>query len=338
MQRRGWGPSPKAGRYGITSAAAGIIVLITLIGAWIIDQRGASAADKKLAELAVAAKTDPADLVARAGRSNRIVFLSDMHTSTSTKQFAARVITRMAGTAGLDAVVLEVGADQQRYIDQYFDRPQEDASVLLSRAKTTGAAGPASRAFIDLYRTIWSLNQKLGADQRIRVIAADLPGWPPASAIAPSDAARQLAERERHLYETVSGFLTTSPGARVLVFVSGLHALKSGAVVVRTGGTAPVTVTPLAAQLASTEEVFVALVDAAAGISGRQVAPYTGTRVAGMLEEQGIRGPLAMQITEDFDHLRQPVLEKQTPGMEFEITPRDYTLRAVADAYINLGR
>ena len=69
-------------------------------------------------------------------------------------------------------------------------------------------------------------------------------------------------------------------------------------------------------------------------------APFSPAvqRCSDILEEQGVRGPLGMRITPDFDHLRQPIIEKQTPGVEFEILPRDYRLSSVADAYVNLAR
>ena len=340
MERRGWGGGTlRYGRYRFTGWIAAGIVIATLIVGWFIDQRGASAADRRLAELARQGDVDPVETVARAARANRLVFLSDIHGSVQVKQFAARVITRVASTSGLDAVILEIGADLQPYVDQYFDRQVEDAAVLLSHPRTTGDPA-AARAYLDIYRTIWSINRKLGADQRIRVVAADLPGWPPAGALSPSHAAQRMAERETHMKREIDAVIGAIPGARILVFADGMHVLRGGTIVLQSRGTAPVTVTPVAAQIAaSTEETFTVLVDApSARPSARDIAPYSGTRVAGVLDEQGIRGPFGVNVTADFDHVRQPVIEKQTPGIEFDLTPRDYRLRNVANAYVNLGR
>jgi len=339
MDLRGKGNTLRYSRYRFTGWLAGAIVVATLIVGWIIDQRGASAADKRLAELARQADADPVETVVRAARGNRIVFISDIPSSVQVKQFVARSITRMAGVSGLDAVILEVGADLQPYIDQYFDRSVEDASVLLSHPRTTGDPA-AARAYLDIYRTVWRVNQKLGSDQRIRVIAADLPGWPPSGALSPSEAAQRMAQREQNMKQEIDAVLSAIPGARLLVFAGGMHVLRGGSIMLQSGGTSPVNVTPLGAQVAATtEETFTIMVDApSASTSARLVAPYSGTRVAGVLEELGVRGPLGMNVTADFDYLRQPLIEKQTPGVEFDILPRDYKLRDVANAYVNLGR
>ena len=339
MDLRGRGTTLRYSRYRFTGWLAGAVVAATLIAGWIIDQRGASAADERIAELAKEADADPVETVVRAARGKRIVFISDIPSSVQVKQFVARAITGIGSGPGLDAVILEVGADLQPYLDQYFDRSVEDAAVLLSHPRTTGDPA-AARAYLDIYRTVWRLNQTLGPDQRIRVVAADLPGWPPSGAVSPSEAAQRMAQREQHIKQEIDAVLSAIPGGRLLVFAGGMHVLKGGSLMLQSGGTTPVNVTPVGAQVAATtEEMYTVLVDApSASASARQVAPYSGTRVAGVLEEQGIRGPLGMNVTPDFDYLRQPLIEKQTPGIEFDVLPRDYRLRDVADGYVNLGR
>jgi hypothetical protein len=338
MERRAWIPSRKYGRLGVTGAFAVVAVAGILLVSWILDWRGASAADRGIAELAIGA-ADPLELVTAAARTNRIVFISDIHNSAAVKQFAARAIADIVELSGLDAVVLEVGADLQPYIDRYLDRAPEDASALLTHGRTLREPGAASRAYLELYRTVWRLNQQLGPDRGIRVVAADLPGWSQASAASPSESARRMAEREEHMLQTVDTLLAMMPGARLLIFMTGLHGLKSGTVSFQTGGTAPVVVTPLAARLAQSEKVYTLLVDApTTAVTGREVAPYLGTRVAGVLEEAGVRRRFGLRVTSAFDHLRQPIREARTPGIEFGINPRDYRLRDVGDGYINLGR
>lgn len=340
IARPRWRTSHKLGRLGVTGVAAIAALGVILIAGWILDQRGASAADQRLAALAKSAEADPLDLVTRAARANRIVFLADIHNSVATKEFAARAITAVAKSSGLDAVVLEVGRDQQPYIDLYFDRAPEDASVLLAHPRTIREPGAATRGYLEIYRAIWKLNEKLGPAERVRVIAADLPGWPQARPGSPAEAAREMGQRSRHMTDVVDQtVLSTIPTARIFVFMTGFNAMKSGSLMLQTGGTVPVSIKPFAHELAAaTDEVYSILVDAPlSGSSGREVAPYLGTRVTDVLREQGVRRRFAATITDEFDYLKQPLLEKKTPGMEFNIDPRDYRLRDVADAYINLG-
>lgn len=338
MERRNWSGA-KYGRLGVTGVFAVVALIVIFIAGWLVDRHAASASDRGLADLARASRTDPVDLIARGARANRMLFLSDIHNSAAVKHLAARAIARVGAESGLDAVVLEVGADQQPYIDAFLDRAPEDASVLLSHPRTIGEPGAATRAYLDIYHAIWQLNSKLGPDQRIRIIAADLPGWPP-SAPSPAETAKQLAAREEHMEKIVrENVLSAIPEARVFFFLGGLHTLKSGNVVVQTGGTAPVTVTPLAERFAqTTSEVYSILVDAAAsGVTGRQLVSYDGTRVAKVLEDAGVNKRVATPITSEFAYLRYPIVETKTPGIEYSVIPRDYRLSSVADAYIHLG-
>lgn len=338
--RRNWVSTRKYGRLGVTGVfAVAALILIFIVG-WILDQRGASAADQRLAELARSAQLAPLDLVTRAARANRIVFLSDIHNSVTAKQFAARAITEVARTSGLDAVVVEVGEDQQPYIDQYLLRSPEDASVLLSHPRTLREPGSAARAYLEIYRAIWKVNEKRGPAERIRVIAADLPGWPVGANESPAEAARDMGKRSEHMAKIVTEqVLSTIPTARIFVFMTGFNAMKSGTLLLQTSGTTPVEATSFAQRLAAeTDEVYTFLVDAPGGGSrGAELTPYLGTRVADVLREQGVRKPFAATITSDFDYLKRPLIEKKTPGIEFNIEPRDYHLRDIADAYINLG-
>src|SRR5687767_11951004 len=148
-QKRTWTTRPKLGRLGVTGLFAVAALVIIFVAGWILDRRGASEADRRLAELAASAGEPPLDLVERAARSNRIVLVSDIHNSAAVKTFVAQAIARIANTSGLDAVILEIGADQQPYIDEYFDRAPEDASVLLSHPRTLREPGTATRTYLE---------------------------------------------------------------------------------------------------------------------------------------------------------------------------------------------
>lgn len=328
----------KYSRLGITGAFAVGALLVIMVAAWLVDRRGAPTEDRRLVALARASNEDPLELLTRAARANRIVFLSDIHNSTPIKQLVARAIPRISGTSGLDAMVIEVGSDQQPYIDAYLDRSPEDASVLLSHPKTIGEPGSATRAFLDLYHAVWALNEKLGADQRIRIIAADLPGWPLEAGAASSEAARKMAQRDEQMQNAVESVLGRIPNARILIFMTGLHGLKSGNVLVESGGSEPVSVAPLAARLAqATDEVYTFLVDApSSGLTTSELAPYIGTRVAQVLSDGGVHKRFGATIGSEFDYIKQPIIEKKTPGIDYSINPRDYKLRNVADGYIHL--
>src|SRR5687767_5668339 len=119
--RRSLAPRREYSRLGVTSAFAGATLLIILVAGWLIDRRGTNESERALVDVAKAASDDPVTAIANASRANRIVMLSDIHVSAATKRLAVRAIEKIVATSGLDAVVLEVGSDQQPVIDQYLD-------------------------------------------------------------------------------------------------------------------------------------------------------------------------------------------------------------------------
>ena len=338
VRRRSWVPRKKYARLGVTGAFAVIALAIIFITGWLLDRRGASRSEQALIAAARAADGDPVTAIANASRANRMVFLSDIHTSAATKALAADAIEKIVATSGLDLVVLEVGSDQQPVIDRYLEQTQEDASILMTNGRTLREPGPATRSYLEIYRVVWRLNQKLGADERIRIIAADLEGWPPARPLAPAELARKSAEREAHMQKQVNTVVSRNPGARVLIFMTGFHALKNGFGQVQTGGTAPVAIAWLAGRLAEQfpEEVYSFLVDASASGTSTDVTTYAGTRIASLLQRGGVNRTFATSIPAEFDQVRQPLVIRKSPGLSFEIKPRDYSLSSVADAYIHL--
>jgi hypothetical protein len=338
VQRRSWNPRHKYGRLGVTGAFAAVALIVILIAGWLIDRRASTEEEAKLAELARDRDEAPVTAIANAARANRIVFLSDIHNSTATKRLAAQAIERIVATTGLDILALEVGSDQQTVIDQYLDLTREDAALLLTNGQTIREPGHATREYLNIYRTVWKLNQKLGADERIQIVAADLPGWPPARALAPAEAARKAAERDAHMQKQIQDMINLNPGARVLVFMTGFHGLKSGTGELQTGGTTPVQIAWLGSRLerSAPEEVYTFLVDAPGSGTSTDIVNYSGTSLAQMLQRNGVNRTFVSRITSEFDAFSQPLVIRKQPGLTFQISPRNYRLSDIADAYIHL--
>lgn len=334
-------PRVRYSKLGITGVASLAALLLILVAGAILDLGGESEEVRRFAEYARTARQDPVEAMVAAGRAHRFLFFSDIHGSTETKRLAIRVIEAMANGPGLDAIVLEVGEDQQSFIDRYFDAASEDASVLLSHPRTLREPGPATRDNVELYHRVWLLNEKLGADRRINVVAADLEGWPDQRSVSPSERARRFAQRDEAMMANLEReVLARSPRARVLIFTSGLHALKSGHGLLQTGGSTPVEAHWLAARLQQRYpgEVYSVLADAQGSGSPAELVPYTGTRLPQAAESVLTGGAFALPVTESFDFVSRPVQENGMPGLRFEIVPRSYRLKDVADLYVYLGR
>jgi hypothetical protein len=331
--------APKTGTIARVSIAA---LAVILLAAALLEMRRGDGAEAEFIEYVGDNRLDPLDLIEVAGRSRRLLFLADVPSAAAPKRLAAQAIQRLALGSGLDLVVLEVDADEQPFIDRYLATAPEDASILMSRPRAIREDDGASRAYVDIYRAVWQVNQELGAHRRVRIVAADRPGWPPARTTSPHEAARSFGERDEHMAEVItSRALARNPGARVFFFMGGLHALKSGGGQVQTGGTRPVSVTWLAARLAERypQDVFSILTDATpARAITTDVAAYRGTAAADAMRRGGIPAGSAFRIASEFDALtRSPVRTVGTTGLTFTLEPRSARFSEIADAYIYLG-
>ncbi len=316
------------------------LVVIALLGA-LLSHRGAAAGDA--ADLVDYARRDglpPAQLIADGGRTQRIVVLGDVPASGAAKRIAADAVERLALGSGLDAVVLDVDRGAQPYIDAYLEASAEDASILLSHPQAL--PGPNADDYLGIYRRVYQLNQKLGADRAIAVTAAGTLGWPPQGALAPRAEAELYARRGPAMDSLIEQrVFRRDPKARVLVFVEGYQALKSGSGAVAAGGGAPVPVSWLAALLTSAHpgEVFSVLQDGPPGAlrEGSDIS-YTGTRFYQLFHDAaGLRPPFALQVGQTFHFLRQPIVTTSAPGTQLTIEPANYRLGDVVDGYIYLG-
>ena len=336
--RRSLLPRRKYSRLGVTGVFAGIALFVMLIVGWLLEGRGNTDTQEAIAQLARNADTAVVAAIASASRANRIVILSDIHESPATKRLAVRAIDRIVATSGLDILALEVGADMQPVIDRYLDSNPEDASLLVSNERALRAPGPATRDYLEIYRKVWKANQELGADQRIQIIAADIDGWPPPRSIAPAELARRSVDRDRQMQERIRSAMSRNPGARVLAFMTGYHALKSGTGTLLTGGSEPVQISWLGARMqqSTPEEVYSILVDAPVAGRAADVTSYSGTAIADMLERSGITRSFVTRITPELDAVKRPLITRKSPGLSFELMPRDYRLSDVADAYVFL--
>ena len=334
-------PRIRFSRLGVTGVV-GVIALVAIIvvGA-ILDARGASSDVRRFGDWAVRARMKPVDAIVAAARSHRFVFLSDIYSSVETKRLATDAISAIAKGSGLDAVVLEVGHDLQPLIDRYLDTAPENAALLLSEPRVLGSPSGGSHGLLDVYHRVWQLNSELGADRRIRILAADLNGWPAQRAESPAISARRFTERDEAMAKNLEDeLLQRTPRARVLVFMTGLHALKSGQGQLQTGGVATVEATWFAERLSQRYpgEVQSILVDAPGSGSTDELVTYSGTRIPDLARNRFPTGQFALPVGAEFNVFSQPLRENSIPGLRFALTPHDYRLEDLADAYIYLGR
>jgi hypothetical protein len=334
--RRAWARQPLSWKRG---GAVALTVLAIVIAAALFLDAGSGAETEPIQALLNDAGRPPVEVVEAAGRVARVVLLSDIRGQAGPKRLAAEAIRALAQGPGLDAVVLEVPSDEQGVIDTYLSRGEEDATVLLGRPAVVRDQGGAGRSYLDIYRAVWQVNQEVGPARRIRIIAADIPDWPPPEGASPQEIASLFSQRARHMLQRMDDeLLELMPEARVLIFVDGYLTLQRTRGQLSFAGGAAREVEWLGELLrerapAATRTV---LVDAGASPTAvRRLPDYHGTDLHRPLR-RGVGRSAGLRIDDTFSVVRAPILEMSAPGLRLEILPRGYELRDVADDYIFL--
>ncbi len=333
----------RRGRIPWSLVIIGALLVVAISAAALIEGRRDRQEEAGLIDYARASQGDPVRMVVAAGRRHQIVFLGDVLPAPEPKRIAADAIDALAHGPGLDAVVLEVGSDQQNRIDTYLETEPENPGILLTEPRVVHDGWGVAREYLEIYRRVWRLNRTLEAGRRIRILAVDLPGWPPTTAVPPQTAAAQYAQRDSYMTERIeSAILAGNPRARLLIFMGGYHGLKSGQAELHAGIGAPVPVVWLGTRLRQLHpgEVFTIVVDGATRQpTSAPLGGYTASHVYDFLRKRlpNTTQPFALTIDERFDFLRAPIRAANVSGLEMRIRPNNYRLQDVADGYIFLG-
>lgn len=326
----------KLGRSGMIAAVIGVTALLAML--FVQGYIGGGDSDE-LSAFVQARGAPPAELIVAAAGSRRIVVIGDIPGRAAPKHIALDVLRRLAQSRGADALVVDVDSAHQDALDRYTATTPEDASIL-TRAEGLIASGDEGRHVMDLYRGVWAINQELGADRRIRILAASPGAWPPLGALPPKEAARRYAERGAAMAERISSqMLQRTSSSRVVALVDPLQAIRSGSGRLRVGGGGAIETSWMAARLAERYpvDVYTILADLSLEMSGYPlVAQYAGTRVHERLSKAIPSEMVALPVAGPIAAFRDPLNIRTGPGISVSIEPSDHTLDDLADGYVYL--
>lgn len=326
----------KLGRSGMIAVAIGAIALLVML--FVQGYIGGGDADE-LAAFVEAEGVVPAELVASGADARRIIVIGDVSGRGEPERLAEQVLRAMAGARGMDALLVDLDAAYQSTFDRYTATTPEDASIL-TRAVGLLPGGDDGRHALELYRAVWALNQDLGADRRVRILAAAPGPWPPSDALPPKQAAEAYASRGSAMADLLAAqLLDRTSRSRVVALVDALQALRSGSAEVRVGGGGAIRVQWLAATLAERYpvDVYSVLPDVSLDMAGYPpVAQYAGTRVHERLAKAIPSRIVALPVAGPIAEFRDPLRVRTGPGISISFLPQDHTLANLADGYLFL--
>lgn len=294
---------------------------------------------EELSDFVASRGAPPAELIASAAASRRIVVIGDVAGRAAPKRIAEAVLRQLSQSRGVDALVVDVDSAQQQAFDRYTATNPEDASIL-TRAPGLLPSGEEGRHALALYRAVWAFNQELGADRRIRILAVSPGPWPPLAALPPKQAAEAYAARGAAMAERVSSqMLERTSSSRVVALVEALQAIRSGSGELRVGGGGAMEASWMAANLATRYpvDVYTVLPDVSLDMTGYPaVAQYAGTRVHARLAKAIPSDMVGLPVAGPIAAFREPLLIRTGPGVTMSILPAEHTLADLVDGYVFL--
>ena len=326
----------KLGRSGmITLAIAVVALLVTLFVQGYVGGGDAG----ELAEFVEQQGSTPVELIVNGAGSRRIVVIGDVPGMSSPKQLTQQVLVGLAERSGVDALAVDVDSAYQDEFDRYTATSPEDASIL-TRAEGLLPAGDEGRYALELYRYVYAINEELGADRRIRILAAAPGPWPPRAALPPKSAAEAYAARGRAMAERVSAqMLERTSRSRVVALVDPLQAIRTGYGELQVGGGGAIRAEWFAAALAERYpvDVYSVLLDASLDGTGYPiVVQFAGTRVHERLMKAIPSEAVGMPASGPVGDYGDPFELRTGPGVTASILPDDHTLSTLVDGYVFL--
>jgi hypothetical protein len=273
--------------------------------------------------------TPPIEFVQSALRLHRIVFLGDIHPVAEPKLLVAAVIRTQRPDQEIDLLALEVGSDQQQWIDRYLSSQPEDTTILLAHPRTLRAHWGISAEYLDIYRAAYQWNAA-HPNHRTHILAADLLGWPIAP-LTPHMATGGFVNRDIWMAEAFRKTVAQHPRWRILIFMGGYHGLKRIGGQVAMGRVHDRFDHWFAGYLAEQGvQVYTILADA------RQDAGSAATRVFALLA-QSSAGNFALALDSTSDEIKEPLYDIEQDGFQLEFWPSHFALRRAADAMLVLN-
>jgi hypothetical protein len=271
----------------------------------------------------------PIDFLESALRQHQIVFLGDIHPLAEPKLLVTELISRQRAGQEIDLLALEVGSDQQEWIDGYLASEPEDTSILLAHPRTLRAHWGMSAEYLEIYRTVYGWNRG-HPEHPVHLLAADLLGWPIAP-LTPHMATGGFVNRDMWMAAAFRKTLEQHPDWRVLIFMGGYHGLKEVGGQVAIGRVHDRFDRWFAGYLADDGvKVYTILTDA------RQDDTHPATRVFDRLANDSA-GNFAEPLDSSTDAVAEPLYDVEQDGFQLEFWPSRFHLRKAADAILVLN-
>ena len=183
------------------------------------------AARRQMVEFLESHGRDPKTFLLQAIASHPLVVVGETHHRPVYLALLTEVVTAPEFAGGV--VYLELPANRQQEVDEFLAKDKLDEQLVIKALRDMMENGWPDQSTLDLFVKVWKANQGRKADQRVRIVLADMPR--PYEKVTKPDDFRPWYRIDRNEYMADSvqrDLLGPSKGRKALFIVGFYHAIE----------------------------------------------------------------------------------------------------------------
>jgi len=118
---------------------------------------------------------DPESFLLDALERHRLVIYGEVHRRKASWDLMKRLLTNPSFARHVGTVFMELSADRQAMLDQFYAGTHPDRELLLDVFRDVQINGWWDRGMFEFLLDVWGLNHALPESRRIKVVAVDIP-------------------------------------------------------------------------------------------------------------------------------------------------------------------
>lgn len=117
---------------------------------------------------------DPQDFLLKALANHRVVILGEVHHRPRYWEFNSALARAPEFSKAVGVIYMELPSNDQALVEQFLAAPKYDSTPVIEMLRDMLWMGWPDQPMLDFFKTVWEVNQKLPAEQRLRIVLVDM--------------------------------------------------------------------------------------------------------------------------------------------------------------------
>lgn len=156
---------------------------------------------------------EPHAFVMKALASHKVVIMGEIHHRPRYWAFNSALVADPDFPRHVGAIFMEMPSNDQALIDKFLAADKLDTAPVIEMLRDVLWPGWPDQAMLDFFVTVWKTNQRLPANQKLRIVCADMQR-PWSKIQKQSDWAAYDVDRDRFMADSVLNDLRKHPGEK----------------------------------------------------------------------------------------------------------------------------